>query len=247
MIFRPIPKSALLLCLLGTLALVGCGAGELDRNSTASGTFADESKAIEEARAEAHKYLGTEGDKVRALWDRKSDGAEWSREVLEEVRSRSEIFDSAKDINDFCPSYAVASSFQKESCWLRIVSAMARYESSFRPRATYIESSGATSVGLLMMNPEHCPGANTLEQQQSASANIRCALARMSLLIKRDGYISGPAEAKGAAAYWSVLRSPYRFQNLFLGRKPQIQEFTRSYAAFSELSLKMDSDNWSED
>jgi hypothetical protein len=221
---------------------MACGAGDGDRDSSASGTFDDESKALAEAKAEALKVLGPNGDRVRALWDRKTIASSWSRLTLNEIHARRKAFEAARDIEDFCPGYNRSTVFQKDSCWLRIVSAMARYESGFRPHATYMEKSGQTSVGLLMMNPDHCKGAGTVSLLQKAPANIKCALGRMSFLVARDRYLSGPPGAnKGAAAYWSVMRSPYRFENLFLGRRFQIIEFTRSYRAVKAPILKTDS------
>jgi hypothetical protein len=223
-----------LLLLLPLLALSACGSGDGDRESTASGLYSDHAKSLAKAKAEAEALLGRDGSKLRAAWDKRRGSAAWNSLVLREIHSRKEAFEAARDLEDFCPAYHSATDFEKDSCWLRIVSAMARFESGFRPGATYLEDSGTTSVGLLMMNPAHCPGARTAAHLKNPAANIRCAMARMALLIARDRNLSGPVEERGAAAYWSVLRPPYRYKNLFLGRKPHIQEFTRTYRGFRE-------------
>lgn len=233
--------------LLSCFFLMACGTGDGDRDSTSSGAFDSDAKAVAEAKVEAEKNLGVDGSKLRALWDKKSIASGWNELVLNEVHSRQDSFEAAQDLEEFCPGYSAASTYQKDSCWLRIVSAMARYESHFRPKETYTEKSGSTSVGLLMMNPDHCPGANTVELLQNAPANIKCAMARMSLLIARDRYLSGPTATRGASAYWSVLRAPYRFEALFLGRRNQILEFTRSYRGFTGRSVKTDTESESEE
>lgn len=215
------------------LALVACGRGEDgDRDSTAESLILTD-ETLAQTEREADRLLGTDGRRQRAVWDHLADGGLWSREVLRAFRASPSAFEAARDVEDFCPRYATASKSQRETCWLRIVSAMARFESNFIPTATYKEHTGSVSVGLLMMNPEHCPEAKTIPALKDAGANIRCAMTRMSRLISRDQAISAGAPALGAAAYWSVLRAPYRFRDLQLGKKLHVQKFTRSYLAYS--------------
>ena len=83
------------------------------------------------------------------------------------------------------------------------------------------------------MDLQHCAAAPTVEKLKNAQANLQCALARMQLLVSRDRVLSGENH-HGAAAYWSVLREPYQEGALFLGRKPHIQLFTRSYRGYRE-------------
>ncbi len=192
-------------------------------------------KSILEARAEATKFLGENGDRQRAVWDHKPGTEAWNNAMLRALKIHRPILETAKDVEVFCPSYGKATSFQKNTCWIRLFSAMARYESNFRPKAIYKESNGANSVGLLMMAPEHCPKANTEEKLLNAEANIECAVPRLARMIEKRGqHISGP-NFTGGAAYWSVLRPPHKRGRLHLGRVPHIQEFTRSYMAFREV------------
>lgn len=223
------------LTLSSCLALLGCGRAEedLDRESTASSALETNDETVEQAQYHAQYLLGTTGSNSRAAWDHLPEGDSWNRSVLGRVHAKQKTFELARDLDDFCPGYANANSAQKDTCWLRIVSAIARYESNFNPRATYLEHTGRTSVGLLMMNPDHCPGAHTVEALKDATLNINCAMDRMRLLISRDHSLSGAAPKRGAAAYWSVLRPPYTFRGLELGKKAHIQAFTRSYLAYS--------------
>lgn len=222
---RWLPLAAL--CLL----LGGCGKDAED--PSASRSYDDLSSSLEDARKEAAELLGPDGGLRRTAWDSTEGSAAWTETATAELGRSRRALESARDIDDFCPGYAGSSPFQKETCWLRILTAMARFESHFRPQATYRESNGRTSVGLLMMNPEHCPGADNVALLQKPLANIRCAVSRMSRLVARASYLSGPGNA-GAASYWSVLRDPYRKGSLMLGRKPHIQVFTRSYRAYRE-------------
>lgn len=193
----------------------------------------DPKASILAAEKEATSILGANGDLRRAVWDKKAGTSGWSAVVVEELKTHRTTLETAQDIEEFCPAYFLASSFERDTCWIRIISAMARYESNFRPQAVYKEANGANSVGLLMMAPEHCPNANTEEKLKVAEPNIQCAVARLALMVKRGKYVSGP-NFKGGAAYWSVLRSPHKRGKLNLGRRPHIQEFTKSYLAFRE-------------
>ncbi len=213
--------------------LTSCGRDhDLDRDSTSGGDTYSDQESLARAEKAAANLLGTNGDRYRAAWDQRSTGPSWTNAVLVSYRERKDSFNQAVDLPDFCPGFASATPTQKETCWLRIISAMAYFESSFNPKATYKEHTGTLSVGLLMMNVDHCPKANTETALKDGVNNIHCALARMERLIKRDQAISGPPTARGAAAYWSVLRPPYLFRELHLGKKPHIQKFTKTYLAF---------------
>jgi hypothetical protein len=226
-------KAIILLC---AGILFSCGRDQdLDREST-SGSEPESISDVESlalAEKSAAKLLGPRGESYRAAWDQNPAGETWSKIVLEEFQLRKASLEQAQDLSEFCPNYDSATVTQKETCWLRIVSAMAHFESSFKPRATYREKAGTLSVGLLMMNAEHCPSARSNEALKDGEKNIRCAFARMEKLIKRDQFLSGPTSSRGAAAYWSVLRPPYSFEKLRLGKKPHIQIFTKSYLAFN--------------
>lgn len=215
------------------LLLTACGRDhELDRESTSGGDTYEDTESLARAEKAANTLLGKDGSLRRAAWDNKTIGSTWSKVVLEEFRTRKEKLEQARDIDEFCPAYQQASDANKETCWLRILSAMAFFESRHNPSATYKEHTGGLSVGLLMMNADHCPNARSEAALKDGEANIRCAFARMERLILRDQAISGPTEARGASAYWSVLRPPYRFRDLSLGKKPHIQKFTKTYLAF---------------
>ena len=215
------------------ILLAACGKNEAS-SPVSTPYYPNLSQSIAETKSEAKLITGDEGSRVRAIWDHAhADSETWTLTTLFEISAHRKDLEKARDLEEFCPGYSRASSYQKDTCWLRLISAMAKFESSFRPKATYLEATGQTSVGLLMMDPRHCPNAPTLEKLQIAEPNIQCAIPRLALLVARDSMISGPKNS-GGAAYWSVLREPYRFGNLFLGRKPHIQIYTRNYQAYKE-------------
>ena len=219
-----------LLPLLFLLLLTACGKDKSDAPVTH--TYSDVAASLDDARREANKVLGANGDLNRAAWANVSGADAWTDSVLTDLALHRARLERAHDVEDFCPGYSAATDFQKDTCWLRIVSAMAYFESTFRPTATYVESSGRTSVGLLMMAPDHCPNASSVEKLKDPIANLECARPRLELLVARDSVLSGD-DTHGGSAYWSVLRAPYQVGSLFLGRKPHILLFTKSYRAYN--------------
>ena len=220
---------------LATFALLLSSCGK-ESNPPNPRAYSDLSTSLKETKSETKRLLGPEGNRARALWDHVPGADLWTATALSEIATLRPLLERTRDRDEFCPDYDHASDFEKDTCWLRFLSAIARFESDFRPGATYLEATGSTSVGLLMMNPSHCPKADNIEKLKDPVANIQCASQRLGLLLRRDGWLSGPGNT-GGAAYWSVLREPYQVGTLHLGRRPHILLFTRSYRAFRDPSL----------
>jgi hypothetical protein len=153
----------------------------------------------------------------------------WSDLVRGIVRARRLSFEKARDKETFCPGYARASRAEQENCFVALVAAIVKLESNFRPAAVFREPNGTDSVGLLMLSPGECRNARTLAALKDPVQNLICGTNRMALLIERHGYISGPPNKRGAAAYWSTLRPPYTYGRYKLGKKQQIRALTRHY------------------
>lgn len=102
--------------------------------------------------------------------------------------------------------------------FVMFMSALARYESNFKPEAKYTEAfadakgNRVVSRGLFQMSIESSNGnyacsfknAEDIHKQELA---IPCAVKAMNKLILRDGKLfSTSAPWKGASAYWSPFR-----------------------------------------
>jgi hypothetical protein len=159
----------------------------------------------------------------------KQTPAEWNSAILSNVREQMPRLEKAHDKNNFCPGYESATDSQKESCWVRIVKATIRYESTFDAKLTFEEPNGDMSVGLLMLSPGECAEAKTAAQLKNPVKNINCGMAKMARLISRDNAIAGTGTKKGAAAYWSVLRRPYKYAKYKLGKQNEIIALTKGY------------------
>jgi hypothetical protein len=104
-----------------------------------------------------------------------------------------------------------------ENC-VHLMAAMAKYESSFNPSATYKEnfknSRGeyVISTGLFQVSYESSRGYGfagiTTEQLKDPYKNIDVAIAIMDKWATADGTIDGNGKSpyKGASKYWSCLR-----------------------------------------
>lgn len=153
----------------------------------------------------------------------------WTAATAAEVASHLQALERAADKDSFCPGYDQAPAERRVTCWVRLISAVARYESGFDPANSYQEASGNYSVGLLQLSTGECDNAETLELLKDPVLNLVCGTRRMAALIARDGYITSPDNVHGAAAYWSVLRAPYTNGSLHLGRRDDVQKITTSY------------------
>lgn len=160
-----------------------------------------------------------------------SSHSTWDRVVVETVREEFDKLNEAKDVEEFCPGYARASQAQKESCWQRLISALVYKENDeFNPREVFVEPAGAPSVGLMMLSRGECRNAPTDEALKNPVENLRCGIKRMAKLIARGDCISC---RRGAAAYWSTLRTPYKAYGYNLGKKAEIVAMTTNYKSFS--------------
>jgi|GEM_PF-4648979 len=145
-----------------------------------------------------------------SIWSRIGNTERWTAAALAVVQARRIDFEQARDVETFCPGYARANQAQRDICWLRIIGAVVELESSFKYNGRpFCEGNGVYSVGLMALSTGECPNAMTIPELMNPEANLICGINRMAKLIARDHYVEG--EKKGASAYWSVLRTPYRF------------------------------------
>lgn len=168
-----------------------------------------------------------------ALWAKVPNSRAWTEAVIKSVRKVQPSLEIASDIDDFCPKYEKAKQRLKEICWLRLVSGVAELESKFKPSSTFKEPEGEISIGLMQISQGECVlHGNKSPNILDPVNNLKCAIGIMANLIKTDHYIDGPIWARGAAAYWSTLRPPYEFLGLYLGKKSEVIDFTKTYSAY---------------
>ena len=171
-------------------------------------------------------------DHRAAVWSNISDSDKWTDVALVEIRAHLSEFETAKDVGEFCPGYASANEHSREICWLRLIGAVAKFESGFNPNDKFLEANGNWSIGLLALSAHECANAPTNEALRNPLKNLTCGIDMMASLIARDGFVAGPARARGAASYWSTLRPPYFSQRHHVGKKYGVMILTRRYLEY---------------
>jgi hypothetical protein len=223
------------------LLLMACGKDPATEEFSASNPLnppqASEDPPQKEPTPPAPPATPTPPNKPRnyaaAPWAHVEGTVRWTDTVLDLIGRLLPKLEMAQDKEIFCPGYKKANATQREHCWLRVVGAVTKFESSFQPHDAFKEPDGNWSVGLLALSPGECPNAPTLESLKNPTKNLACGFAKMANLIARDGWIDGPVGKRGAAAYWSVLRKPYTYQGYKLGKKDLILPITAKYRIYN--------------
>jgi hypothetical protein len=167
-----------------------------------------------------------------ALWASQPNSQSWTNAAIGAIRLELPKLETARDIDSFCPQYESASRRHREICWLRLISGLAKFESSFNPALSFKEPNGILSVGLLQISDGECVLASGTPDLRNPVSNIKCGIAIMAKLINEDREIDGPPWARGASAYWSTLRPAYQFLGMLLGKKSQVRPLTETYSEY---------------
>ncbi|RVV99088.1 ABC transporter permease [Mesobaculum littorinae] len=146
-----------------------------------------------------------------ARWDFRNDGAAWSAEVLSALRRHGAplVKTVPRDIATWCPGYASAPPEARRAFWNGFLSALAKYESTYRPTAV---GGGGRWYGLLQILPatarHHGCKAGTGGALKDGGANLSCAIRIMSRTVTRDGVIHAKSPRwSGVSADWGPMRS----------------------------------------
>lgn len=150
---------------------------------------------------------------------------------------------SFSDKNLFCPKYDEMDAKNKKDFWATLMAVMSIYESNVRTNVSYDEGqtdsslNGVVSRGLVQMSFNSARQSRyvangcqleTPRQLHIPRYNLRCALAAMKTLVKKDGCIA--CGMKGGARYWSTLRKPYKVKNKNTGKWINIGKKTKVIA-----------------
>ena len=158
-------------------------------------------------------------ENYKAVWRNE----EWSQHVAAtlETEGADMLKVDPKDEVRWCPGLSKMSLKDRKKFYVYLVSAMAKYESSFKPETKYTESftdsSGrkVISRGLLQISLESSKGYGcgftTGEEMHDPKKNLACGVKILNRWIGRDKYIGSAGvdgiKNAGGARYWSVLRT----------------------------------------
>lgn len=149
------------------------------------------------------------GDVPRTRWTHQPNHMLWNRTALSALKTHGKALVDLvpSDIEDWCPRYPAARDEDRRAFWLGFLSALAKFESTYKPRAV---GGGGKWYGLLQILPATARGygcnVGTGEALKNGAANLSCAVRIMAVTVPRDGVIYGRG-GKGVAADWGPMRS----------------------------------------
>ena len=137
-------------------------------------------------------------------WDARPEAAVWTTRALTAVATRDAQLASQvpADIATFCPGYKSATMGNRRAFWVGLMSATAKLESSFNPKAA---GGGGRYIGLMQISPRTAQTAGCEARTTSAlkdgAANLECAVHIFAPHVAADGLVAGKGN-RGVARDW---------------------------------------------
>ncbi|WP_306115309.1 MULTISPECIES: transglycosylase SLT domain-containing protein [unclassified Roseovarius] len=148
------------------------------------------------------------GNLPRTRWENRPEAQLWTRAALSALKEHGARLPQTvpRDIEAWCPAYAGADEAQRRAFWVGLLSALAKHESTFRPRAV---GGGGKWFGLVQISPGTARGYNCRarsgEALKKGAANLSCAIRIMAVTVPRDGVVS--QGMRGVAADWGPFHN----------------------------------------
>lgn len=153
-----------------------------------------------------------------ARWDDQPSGRAWTRAAMAAIAGHGAALTDIepRDIANWCLGYADASTAQRRAFWVGLMSALAKHESTYNPRAV---GGGDRWFGLLQIAPATARGyecrAQTGAALQNAAENLSCAARIMAVTVIRDNAIAiNDGRWRGVAADWGPMRSTAKTRDM---------------------------------
>ncbi|MEM9344941.1 MAG: transglycosylase SLT domain-containing protein [Pseudomonadota bacterium] len=167
----------------------------------------------------------------RARWEQRRNGDLWTRVALAAAKANGLVDVVPEDITAWCPAYPNQTPENRAAFWAALISAVARYESTWNERAI---SPNGRWHGLMQIQPSTAEfrgcRAQTGQALRVGTANVSCAARIMSVTVPRDNAISlkGDRRWRGVAADWGPIRATSKRRNM--QRYTQRQTYCRLLA-----------------
>ncbi|MBL9072368.1 MAG: transglycosylase SLT domain-containing protein [Tabrizicola sp.] len=142
-------------------------------------------------------------------WDHHPEGAEWTESTLVAVSTKDPQLSERvpADIETWCPGYTDASVEERRAFWTGLLSAVAKYESTWNEKAS---GGGGRWIGLMQISPRSAANygcdATSVGALKDGEANLECAVEIMSTQVAKDGLVAGGGN-RGIGRDWAPLRS----------------------------------------
>lgn len=144
-----------------------------------------------------------------ARWDNLRDGPLWTRAAMSALATNAPRLTEIvpRDIEAWCPGYASNPPELRRAFWAGMMSALAFYESTHRPRAV---GGGNRWFGLLQIYPPTAQGYGCRAQSGVALTdpedNLACAARIMNVTVARDRAVAlHDGRWRGVAADWGPM------------------------------------------
>jgi hypothetical protein len=141
-------------------------------------------------------------------WDHRPEASDWTQATLTAVAARDDALAGQipADIATFCPNYAKASLPERRAFWAGLLSAVAKYESSWNPAAS---GGGGRYLGIMQLSPrtaaQHGCDAQSAAALKDGAANLQCSVKVMAHAVGTDGVVAGNGR-QGVGRDWMPLR-----------------------------------------
>jgi hypothetical protein len=142
-------------------------------------------------------------------WDHHPEGEEWTESTLVALSTKDPLLSQRvpADIDTWCPGYADAPVEERRAFWAGLLSAVAKYESTWNPGAS---GGGGRWIGLMQISPRSAANygceATSAGALKDGEANLECAVEIMSEQVAKDGLVAGGGN-RGIGRDWAPLRN----------------------------------------
>lgn len=160
-------------------------------------------------KPEGEASLSTSGQTPPMQWDVRPEGRDWTQDTLAALAQHDPVLAAATpaDVETWCPGYAEASLDDRRAFWAGLMSAVARYESTWNPQAS---GGGGRYIGIMQISPisadYHQCEADTVAELKDGSENLECAAQMMAKAVARDGLVVGGGN-RGIGRDWMPFRN----------------------------------------
>lgn len=162
-----------------------------------------------------------ESVEVAARWDHRSEASEWNDAMMQALMTDGApmLALTPRDAAEFCPAYDEASTEGRAAFWVAFFSGLARFESTWNPRAA---GAGGRYQGLLQISPatarHHGCDLSAPNGLYDGATNLSCATRIATAAVTRDGVMA--SGRGGVAADWPPMRDG--------AKRAEVARFTRS-------------------
>jgi hypothetical protein len=142
-------------------------------------------------------------------WDHRQEAPEWTGLTLVAVAGEDEKLadDVPADIAAWCPGYPTATLAERRLFWVGLLSALAKHESTWNPRAS---GGGGKWIGLTQIAPstarQYGCEARSSAALKDGAANLACAVEIMADNVAADGMVAGNRGTLGLGRDWAPFR-----------------------------------------